>query len=113
MTRPYSIIADKRIPRGMYRVHVAGIVQRPSRFAAGLAYTRALQGNRGGDEITTLSVRGTLDKIGVRHWFHFERAPCPCCGSKAAGKLRLNLNGRARLKVLRRKYEGLRQWERF
>ena len=82
---------------------------RPNRTAAGMTYTA----NRGSKphfarmdyERATLSVRGTLDKLAMGYWRITERAPCPCCGAKSNGKLRLNGIGRVRLARLRHRVE--------
>jgi hypothetical protein len=85
-------------------------VVRPNRLAAGMSYTAAraalYRGRRPRDAVSDdalrLVVHGTTD--GTRRLaYSVERVACPCCGSKQAGKLRLNENGRVRLIAARRR----------
>lgn len=75
---------------------------RPHRNAAGMQYTASRGGGPLHDEPRALAVFGTLDPLRRRSNLT-ERAPCPCCGSKAAGKLRLTEAGRLRLRAARRR----------
>lgn len=75
---------------------------RPTKNAAGLAYTRARSGHGAKmfnpldisfkalhqQEVNTLSVRGTLDTL-RRKAYSTERIPCTSCGCNCKGKLRL------------------------
>lgn len=109
--RPYTFdskLRDYRVPQPL-----TPAVGRKTRLAAGMSYTygrnkssrlRACFRREDKPDVLSLVVYGTTAK-GFGFGFKTERAPCPCCGSKTAGKLRLNDSGRLRLRALRRKKE--------
>lgn len=80
------------------------LCNRRNKTARGMTNTAYRSGHsrRFSNDMITLSVRGTLDRLG-RLYLLVARAPCECCGSKTNGKLRLNDHGRLRLWATRRK----------
>lgn len=88
-----------RIKRGQISV------RRANKLARGMSETvaRHKAGYKLSDDARKLSVFGTLDGLARVFDFTTKRLPCPCCGSKNAGKLILNDSGRRKLKIARRK----------
>lgn len=73
---------------------------RPNRNAAGMGFTNSRRGRVPENQDTLrLSIQGTLDSLRGLHFFTV-RHPCPCCGSKAGGKIGLNDAGKRRLRRL-------------
>lgn len=83
MTRPYKARGRSYVVDGRTRT-----VCRPTKLAAGMAYTADRSGHSLSDNARTLSVRGTLAKGGHYHWWRVEHTICPCCRKKT-GPLRL------------------------
>lgn len=85
-------------------------VRRPSKLAAGMSFTLSrtkhfarINGREFRDvlgPVLFLIVKGTTCDMRGLTWIT-QKSPCPCCGSKTGGKLRLNDGGRRRLKTLR------------
>ena len=101
----------------------APAVRRPNRLAAGMSYTLNRTGTQTGEmlalrsmnrsadvaprstvkpDVLQLVVRGTTDTLRNLSAYT-KRAPCPCCGSRQGGGLRLTDIGRARLASARRR----------
>jgi hypothetical protein len=84
-------------------------VTRPNKLAAGMSKTHDRQTHKRGwksrepkPDVLRLLVYGTTaQSLGMM--FKMTRGPCPCCGSRAAGKFRLTDQGRARLWALTEK----------
>lgn len=96
--------------RYLVRQRRAPSIIRPTKLAAGMAYTASRSGHwksvtRDVPDGLTLSVRGTLARGGTLV-FWIERKPCPTCRSKLSGKLVLNDKGRLRLAALRKAQEA-------
>jgi hypothetical protein len=111
----YQRKPDQQFPGGLYAVPQAnGVpVRRPNKLAAGMTYTfNRTKKIRRPDGIEPLDSMGRTDLLHLitKGWptgspgllFKTSRVACPCCGHKAAGKLRLNEAGKMRLKHLRR-----------
>lgn len=104
--KPYETTKTK----GMYHIKPSSKLKypvgalRPTKNAAGMAYTRARSGHgfkfdlldnspeaKRAQEINTLSVRGTLDSLkGLG--YKVVKMPCESCKCKCNGKLRLKKN---------------------
>lgn len=103
---------ETRFPGGLYHVpqYEAPAVRRPTKLAAGMSFTLSrskhfarIKGREFRDvmgPVLLLIVKGTTADMRGLTWIT-EKSPCPCCGSKTGGKLRLNDGGRRRLRTLR------------
>lgn len=106
-----------RVRGGQYRVtlYEAPPVVRPTKLAAGMSFTwsrskhyaringRELRDVEG--PALHLIVKGTTVDMRSLAWVT-ERVPCPCCGAKTGGKLKLNRQGQLRLRTARRRRSG-------
>ena len=102
--RRASAIYGKRYHNVSVLYPVASL--KPTRSAAGMAYTGSRSGRLLKGDAAQLSLFGTLDPL-ARYSFDVIRRPCECCGSKSKGKLSLKPDAfvsRRRLAQLREKY---------
>lgn len=92
----YTVIDD-----GSLKYPVGAL--RPTKNAAGMAYTAARSNHRGNithenyltrehnKDMLSLNLRGTCDTL-TRKSYRVEKLPCQSCGCKCRGKLKLKDN---------------------